>query len=175
VPDAPHAAGAVRPRRPHAGPAAAQLLRGAPGPLAELPDAHVHQGGGATNYGRFRFARVGIKLTFTAPGIASASISFTEAPDFAGEVQARPSTAYLFEFTYEVPSPVIYRYTSYEKPLAFDGHTFEPQKIEHGNRKQSTNPAKDELTVTCGEFIDSQGRRNPLWQRVGHGLERRCS
>lgn len=129
--------------------------------------------GGATNYGRFRFARDGIKLTFTAPGIASASISFTEAPDFAGEVQARPSTAYLFEFTYEVPSPVLYRYTSYEKPLVLNGHTFEPQKIEHGNRKQSTNPAKDELTVTCGEFVDSQGRRNPLWQRVGHGLERR--
>ena len=131
------------------------------------------QGGGATNYSRFRFARDGIKLTFTAPGIASASISFTEAPDFAGEVQARPSTAYLFEFTYEVPSPVIYCYTSYEKPLVFSGHMFEPQKIEHGNRKQSTNPVKDELTITCGEFVDSQGRRNPLWQRVGHGFERR--
>jgi hypothetical protein len=107
------------------------------------------------------------------PGVAEAAVSFVEAPDFVGETQARAATAYLFEFVYEVPSPVVYRYTNYEKPLVYAGHTYEPQKIEHGNRKQSTNPAKDEMTVTCGEFTDSLGRRNPLWQRVGHGLERR--
>jgi len=133
----------------------------------------LQDGTTAIHHGRFRFAKDGLKLTYSAPGVAEAAVSFVEAPDFVGETQARAATAYLFEFVYEVPSPVIYRYTNYEKPLVYAGHTYEPQKIEHGSLKQSTNPAKDELTVTCGEFTDSLGRRNPLWQRVGHGLERR--
>jgi hypothetical protein len=121
----------------------------------------LQDGTTAIHHGRFRFAKDGLKVTFSAPGVAEAAVSFVEAPDFVGETQARAAFCYLFEFTYEVPSPVIYRYTNYEKPLVYAGHTYEPQKIEHGNRKQSTNPAKDELTVTCGEFADSLGRRKP--------------
>jgi hypothetical protein len=124
-------------------------------------------------HGAFRFAKNGIKITYEAPGHATATISFIEAPSIEEHQQSLPSKAYLYEFIYQVPTPISYYYTSYEKNLIYAGKLFESQKIEHSNRKQSTNPAKDEITITCGEFRDSLGRRNPLWKRVGFGLERR--
>jgi hypothetical protein len=42
----------------------------------------------------------------------------------------------------KVPSPVSTATRITKKPLVYAGHTYEPQKIEHGNRKQSTNPQR---------------------------------
>lgn len=106
-----------------------------------------------------RFDSPEIELTWTTPGIATASFRARELPPEveipAGEtlgttIGKLAERAWLYEFTRVYPAASVSEwFTSYESDLVYSGHTCAAKRITHGSMRQGLALERDELTVTC--------------------------
>jgi hypothetical protein len=120
-----------------------------------------------------RLASDSLTLNFEAGNVAATQISLWQVPWEinipAGEVPQQAARAFLYKFTYDLPTPEVTRWTSYEKPLTrtADG-TYAPARIEHEGLKYGLNLDGGSVQLTTDRFAG-----NPLLRFVPFNAEAR--
>ncbi len=91
-----------------------------------------------------RFANDVVTLDYFTDADATARIKVTQLPweitGVMGETPVQPARVFLYKITYALPTPVIYRFTSWPRPLTrtSDG-TYQPQPFTHRKFTGSTD------------------------------------
>lgn len=104
-----------------------------------------------------RFTERTLKLSFATPQVATAQVGFTQVPweiaGVAGETPKQPARIYLYQITYDVPSPVVWRFTNGWRPLArTDDGTYTPAPMEHESIDGGLDLANEKLTLNSFLF-----------------------
>lgn len=120
-----------------------------------------------------RFASDLLALNFESGECATLKVGLWQVPweisGVVGETPAQPSRAFLYKFTYNLPTPVISRFTSYEKDLALGGDgTYATQNIEHDAVKTGLSLDASAVKVTTDRFSG-----NPLLAFIPFNAEAR--
>jgi hypothetical protein len=90
-----------------------------------------------------RFADDELVLDFdTSHNSARCELQFWQCPWEPEHTAALPALARLYVFTYDVPSPVVWAYTSWERPIVVDGVTHAPASIEHSSQSRDMSGAE---------------------------------
>ena len=122
---------------------------------------------------KVRLASDSLTLEFDAGNVASTKISLWQVPwevnGVAGETPQQPARAFFYRFTYDLPTPEVTRWTSYEKPLirTADG-TYTPARIEHAAIKYGLNLDGGKVELNTDRFAG-----NPLLRFVPFNAEAR--
>lgn len=92
----------------------------------------------APHASKVRFGDATLKLEFTTSCEAEAKIKFIQLPweilGTAGETPQRPPRIFLYQFTYDVPGPVYWRYTNCWRPLSRSGDgVYESRPFDHSS------------------------------------------
>ncbi len=74
---------------------------------------------------------------------ASCDLQFWQCPWEPTISAALPAIARLFVFTYDVPSPVTWTFTSWERPIVVDGQTYAPASIDHSSQSRDMSGAEE--------------------------------
>ncbi len=125
-------------------------------PTAEAPHATT-----------VRFTDPTLRIEFTTTALASAQVGFTQVPweivGTAGETPAQPARIFLYQITYDVPSPVIWRFTNGWRPLTRSGDgTYNPAPIEHDAINSGLDLSSEDTTLNS--FLFGSGPAdNPLY------------
>lgn len=109
-----------------------------------------------------RFTERTLKLSFATGSVATAQVGFTQVPweieGVDGETPQQPARIYLYQVTYDVPSPVVWRFTNCWRPLTRTGDgAYTPAPIEHESIDSGLDLANEKLTLNSFLFAG-----NPL-------------
>lgn len=109
-----------------------------------------------------RFTERTLKLSFTTSQVATAQVGFTQVPweivGVDGETPAQPARIYLYQVTYDVPSPVVWRFTNCWRPLTVTGDgTYTPAPWEHESIDGGLDLQNEKVTLNSFLFAG-----NPL-------------
>jgi hypothetical protein len=120
------------------------------------------------------FAESKLSWNYKSDGQAVCTLKFIEIPDEYSSPQADlPELAFLYQFTEQMPTPLVSRFTSYENSLtlaassAFDGN-YAPGPFDHG--AVETGIALDEEKIDIDSF-DFSSTANPLHKMLDYSLE----
>ncbi len=120
---------------------------------------------------KVRFASDTLVVNYMSDAVARCEVRFWQLPSeispLAGEVAEQPGQAFLYTFTYELPTQQISRYTAYESSLTGPGGTHTSQLIEHGDFRKSMILEREEVEITAHIFTG-----NPLLLFLPFGLEK---
>jgi hypothetical protein len=99
-----------------------------------------------------RFADNTLKIEYTTPTIAAARVKFTQVPweitGTAGETPLQPPRIFLYQITYDVPGPVVWRFTNCWRPLTRTGDgTYTPAPMEHDSIEGGLDLSTEGLTL----------------------------
>ncbi|MBS0631517.1 MAG: hypothetical protein JSS11_06360 [Verrucomicrobia bacterium] len=99
-----------------------------------------------------RFTERTLKLTYTSSQVAEAEVGFTQVPweivGVGGETPQQPARIFLYQVTYALPTPQIYRFTNCWRPLtrAGDG-TYAPAPWEHEAIEGGLDLSNEKVTL----------------------------
>lgn len=115
-------------------------------PTAEAPHATT-----------VRFTDATLKIDFDSTQYSSAQIGFTQVPweivGTAGETPQQPARIFLYQFTYDVPGPVVWRFTNSWRPLTRSGDgTYNPAPVEHESIASGLDLSSEDTTVNSFLF-----------------------
>ncbi len=90
----------------------------------------------APNVTKLRFADRTLKIFFASSQVATARVKFQQVPweivGTAGETPQQPARIFLYQITYGVPGPVLFRFTNCWRPLTrTDDGTYAPAPMQH--------------------------------------------
>lgn len=107
--------------------------------------------------GLMRHSGPEIELKFTAPGLGDTQLAWRELVEeyvpMAGEVRgesvgAGTTLTWLYQFTVDVcGTQTVYRYTSFERDVLADGHTWTAAPVQHSEIRSSIEMSRDEVTL----------------------------
>lgn len=111
---------------------------------------------------KIRFGADRMRLRYLDPQTTDGTLRFLQVPweisPPEGEQAQQPATAWLYKFTYKIPgSPIIDRYTSYEKPLTNADGTYNPGPFEHRAIRRGIDLDVEPVTIVSHVFTG-----NPL-------------
>jgi uncharacterized phage protein (TIGR02218 family) len=146
--------------------------------VLETPTSSFHSK--ATSYlttaALARFIRSGLTLAWESPEEITSTIQVREtASDYytpIGETHGESigtleKVCFLYRFSIAYPSTTRqWRFTSYEEALSFDGSTWSPKPIEHGEIRETLNLERNEVRLQTRAFSD-----NPLLKFIPFRLE----
>ncbi len=123
-----------------------------------------------------RFNRSGLTLAWQSPEEVKTSVQVKEvAYDYyspTGEVHGESigtlgKTCFLYRFSIAYPSTTkAWHFTSFEEELTFDGETWLPKPVEHGDIRETLNLERNEVRLQTRAFTD-----NPLLKFIPFRLE----
>lgn len=118
-------------------------------PLWFMPGTET---GEAPHFSMVRFTEPTLKVSFATSTVATAEIGFTQVPweieGIYGETPAQPARIYLYQVTYDVPSPVVWRFTNCWRPLTRTGDgTYAPAPWEHESIDGGLDLSNEKLTL----------------------------
>lgn len=112
-----------------------------------------------------------LTLNFQSGDVATTRISLWQVPweinGVSGETPQQPARAFLYKFTYDLPTQQVSRFTNYEKPLTVtsDG-TYATARIEHDSIKYGINLDGGTITLNTDRFTG-----NPLLKFIPFNAE----
>lgn len=114
-----------------------------------------------------------LTLSFQSGEVATTRISLWQVPweinGVSGETPQQSARAFLYKFTYDLPTPVVSRFTNYEKPLAVAGDgTYATARIEHDAIKYAINLDGGTISLNTDRFTG-----NPLLKFIPFSAEAR--
>lgn len=118
-----------------------------------------------------RFASDTLTLNFQSGETATTRIALWQVPweinGVSGETPQQTARAFLYKFTYNLPSPEVTRFTNYEKPLTVSGDgTYATARIEHDAIKYGINLDGGTITLNTDRFSG-----NPLLRFIPFNAE----
>lgn len=95
-----------------------------------------------------RFANAQLEWEYKNGRVASTRLQMVEVPgEYATTPTPLPKPAFLYEFTEDLPTPVVWRFTSYESTLTTLGHDWAPGPFSHDVIKGGIKLEREEVEI----------------------------
>lgn len=106
---------------------------------------------------KVRFTDAVLKLELTSTHLAAARVKFSQVPweitGTAGETPQQPARLFLYQVTYDVPGPVVYRFTNCWRSLTRSGDgIYAPAPMQHANIEGGLDLGNEQVTLNSFLF-----------------------
>lgn len=112
-----------------------------------------------------RFNSAQLTISWTTDAVAEASIRFVECSaeydttgdTYGTDIGALAVKAFLYRFTLAYPTPIVWRFTSFESAITYGGAEYSPRPMDHGEMVEDITPDENTIELKSRVFTE-----NPL-------------